>query len=290
MKLNADFFAREEYRDYTIYKALAATESIPEFKKILLEFVEHEKGDYEFWSSLSKQKQFHVGALDIFFHKLIRTLFGLTFTIKLLEGREKGASKRYKEYITSISDKTLREKIESIVTHEQYHERKLLEQIGEGRLKFVSSIVLGLNDGLIELTGALVGFSFALGENALVALAGTITGVSASLSMAASAYMQARYEKGKDPVVSGLITGLSYSIVVAVLVAPFFIFETTLAALFSMAGAVFVILVGVSSYSSVLLEKPFPRQFGEMFIFSVGIAIIAFFIGLAFRSLTGVSL
>ena len=156
------------------------------------------------------------------------------------------------------------------------------------RSKYFSSIILGLNDSLIELTGALVGLSFAFGENLIVALAGLIVGVSASLSMTASAYMQARYEEGKNPFKAGLYTGLAYFIVVFLLVAPFMITSNILAALGAMLGVAFLIIASVSFYTSILFDRSFVRQFSEMLIASAGVALIAFAIGFIFRWATGV--
>jgi len=48
---------------------------------------------------------------------------------------------------------------------------------------------LGLNDALVEITGTLAGLSFALRVSQTVGIAGLITGVAASLSMAASEYL-----------------------------------------------------------------------------------------------------
>ena len=53
-------------------------------------------------------------------------------------------------------------------------------------------MVLGLNDALVELTGTLAGLTFALANARLVALAGIITGIAATLSMAASNYLAER--------------------------------------------------------------------------------------------------
>ena len=69
---------------------------------------------------------------------------------------------------------------------EQEHEAALIELIDEERLRYISSMVLGLNDALVELTGALAGFTFALGNTTTIAMAGFITGSAATLSMAAS--------------------------------------------------------------------------------------------------------
>ena len=50
----------------------------------------------------------------------------------------------------------------------------------------MGSVVLGLNDELVEFTGALAGFTLALSDHRLIALTGSITGIAAALSMASS--------------------------------------------------------------------------------------------------------
>ena len=67
----------------------------------------------------------------------------------------------------------------------------------EELLNYVGSMILGLNDALVELTGALTGFTFAFRDTKLIALSGLITGISASLSMSASEYLSHR-ASGKE--------------------------------------------------------------------------------------------
>ncbi len=153
----------------------------------------------------------------------------------------------------------------------------------------LSNIALGANDALIELTGALTGFSFALGSTELVAAAGLITGVAASLSMAASAFLQAEFEDGKTPRAAALYTGVSYLLVVGVLVAPFLFLQSVFAALALMFMVALAIIVAASFYTAILFGRSFLRQLGTMLLFSLGVAAIAFALGLAFRSLTGVA-
>lgn len=282
-------FAQNEYRDFVVYRELARVETVPAFKKILEELVLHEKADFEFWRDLAGEKKYSVGAISLLGYRLMRKVLGLTFTAKFLEGREKEAQAAYRAYLSTVKDEEVKRKIEKIIEHEQYHEHALIGHIEEKRVKFMSSIVLGLNDGLIELTGALTGFAFALQSTVFVALAGAITGISASMSMAASAYLQARHEEnGKNPVTAAIFTGFSYAVVVVLLVGPFIILPDVFIALAVMLGVVFLIIASVSLVSSVLLERPFAVQFGEMLLFSIGVAIIAFFLGLALRFFIGV--
>ncbi|MBI1992803.1 MAG: VIT1/CCC1 transporter family protein, partial [Candidatus Omnitrophica bacterium] len=170
---------------------------------------------------------------------------------------------------------------------ETHHEQELIAQIQEERVRFLSSIVLGVNDGLIELTGVLVGLACALRNHLSVVLLGTVTGIAASLSMAASAYMQARHEAGKEPRKAGLYTGGAYLLVVALLVLPYGFFSNIALAVGVMFGLSLLLILGLSCYSSVLFDRDFTRQAGEMLLFSLGVAGITFLLGSFVRSLMG---
>lgn len=287
--MNADDFAYDEYKDLTVYQQLAKDEKNKEFKKILDALIEHEQDHYNFWLTLSTKKRFTIKNIEIWFYKFIRKFLGLTFTAKLLEGHEKEAIAHYREFLKTAKGET-KKKVEHILADELEDEKWLISRIKEEQVEFISSIILGLNDGLIELTGALVGFSFAFANHSLVALSGLITGIAASMSMASSAYMQARHEEGKDARKSGIYTGVSYITVVLFLVTPFLLLANIYLSLIIMFAVVAVILFAISYYTSVLFDRQFKNQFGEMFSFSVAVAIISFGIGMLFKSLTGASI
>ena len=91
---------------------------------------------------------------------------------------------------------------------------QLLSMLDEEALKYMGSVVLGLNDALVELTGALAGLTFAFQNTKLIALTGLITGISASLSMAASEYLSSRADGEENAGRSALYTGIAYIITV----------------------------------------------------------------------------
>lgn len=286
--MNAYFFAKRQYRDYCIYKALAKRESEENFRAMIEKVTRYEHEDFLFWHDLSPQKKFRVSKLEIGYFLFIRKIFGLIFTIKILERRARETAALYKRYLARNLPDDTRRHIERMIEHEIFHERELIAQLKEDRVTFLSNMVLGLNDGLVELTGALVGFSFALEDNVLIAEAGFITGVAASLSMASSAYMQARYGNAEDPKKAGIYTGIAYIIVVLMLVAPFFVFQEVFVSLAVMFGIAFFIINAMSLFGAVLLERSFLRQAGELFAASIGVGAIAFAIGMAFRLFSGV--
>lgn len=284
-------FAYTEYRDYVAYRELAKIERNQDFKIILEELAEHEKGDYEFWRALSSKKEFSIHPAQVWVWKLMRRVLGLTFLAKFLESHEAKSIRHYEKYLKNVTDKELREKIETIMEHAEEHERMLMSKIKEEKVEFIGSIILGLNDGLIELSGALVGFSFAFNNHLVVATTGIITGIAASLSMASSAYMQARHEEnGKSPKKAATYTGISYIIVVLLLVMPFIISAERTSSLAIMAGIILILITTISYYTSIIFERSFKRQFMEMFVFSIGVALISFIIGSLVQYFVGVEI
>lgn len=284
--LSPERFFEHEYLDMMTYRELAKIETVPQFKRILEELMAHEVEDCQFWRELSSIKEVKISPFKIGVLKLMRKVLGLTFTAKFLERNEREAVQRYTAYAEQASP-DMKARLEKIIDHETHHEQELIGQIREERVKFLGSMVLGVNDGLIELTGALVGFAFALQRPVQAGLFGAVTGIAASLSMAASAYMQARHEEGRDPKKAAAYTGLSYIVVVALLVLPFFLLPNIYAALAVMGIEILLLIAAFSGYAAILFDRSFKRQCGEMAAFSIGVATLAFLLGSLVRSVLG---
>ncbi len=176
-----------------------------------------------------------------------------------------------------------------IQKEENGHENKLLGMIDEERLKYVGSIVLGLNDALVELTGTLAGLTFAFQNSQLISLAGLITGIAASFSMGASEYLSTKSEGGgKNPRKASVYTTIAYMMTVLFLIAPFFLLANYYMALgVTVLNAVIVIFV-FTFYVSVAKDLPFRRRFAEMTGISLGIAALTFLIGILVRIFLGI--
>jgi VIT1/CCC1 family predicted Fe2+/Mn2+ transporter len=182
-------------------------------------------------------------------------------------------------------------KVESIIRDEERHEKELIELIDEERLKYISSMVLGLNDALVELTAALAGFTLALQNGRLIGVVGLITGIAASMSMAASEYLSTKQEEtDKDPIKASIYTGIAYICTVILLVSPYFFFKNIFFSLgLVVAMALFIILL-FTFYISVAKGLNFRKRFIEMAGLSLSIASATFFIGLAIRKVFGVGI
>lgn len=224
-------------------------------------------------------------ALKIYFYTFISMIFGITFGIKLMERGEKNSEKLYRELGEKIED------FKRISYEEDLHEKELVAIIEEERLQFVGSMVLGLNDALVELTGTLAGLTFALKNTRLIALSGLITGIAASLSMAASEYLSARTEQDSTRALkSALYTGVTYIFTVAFLVLPYLLLSNYVLSLtITIIVAIFIILV-FNFYISVAKDLPFRQRFLEMAGISLGVAVISFAIGYLVRIFLGVDI
>jgi VIT1/CCC1 family predicted Fe2+/Mn2+ transporter len=115
---------------------------------------------------------------------------------------------------------------------------EVLALLDEERLRYAGSIVLGLNDALVEFTGSLAGFTFALQDTRIIAAVGFITGIAASLSMASSEYLSQKSDRTReDPLRAAFYTGIAYIITVILLVSPFLLVPQPFAALMVTLGA-----------------------------------------------------
>lgn len=207
---------------------------------------------------------------------LVARLFGLSFGLRLMERGESMAADAYGKLAADFPT------FQQIAEDEQRHEIALLGMLDDERLSYMGSVVLGLNDALVELTGALAGFTFALSNGRLIAITGLITGLSASMSMAASGYLSAREENdpAKPPLKSALYTGGAYVIAVALLVLPYFLVSSVGLALGLTLTTAFLIIAVFNYYISVARDESFWPRFLEMAALSGGVALISFFIGL----------
>jgi len=219
-----------------------------------------------------------------FFYVAVARLFGLTFGLKLMEKGEEAAQKGYGVLEDRIP--ALRE----LRTDEEEHEHALLDMLHDEPLQYAGSVVLGLNDALVELTGALAGLSFAFQNTQLIALSGLVTGIAASFSMAASEFLSTRAEGGENAGKSSLYTGFAYIVTVFLLVTPFLVLaDYRVCMAVTLAVAVLIILV-FNFYLSVAKDLDFKRRFLEMAGISLGVSALSFGIGILVKRVLGVEL
>ena len=274
---------QNELNDSYIYEVIAKKIKDGHNKETLMRLASEEKAHYEIWKSYTK-KELKPNRFKILKYKWMATILGFTFAVKLMEKGEEAAQSEY-----ALLESEVPESIE-IRKQEEEHEQALLAILDEERLQYVGSMVLGMNDALVELTGSLAGFTFALQNTRLVALSGLIIGISATLSMASSEFLAARSEGRKDAFKSCTYTGIAYLITVVLLILPYLLFSNAqyLLALLAMLAIVIAIIAIFTYYISVAKDEKFTPKFLEMSLISVGVAIISFAVGILAKKFLGV--
>ena len=276
------FAQREEITEYHIYSKLAEQTKDAGNRKVLKQIAADELKHYKLWGAYTN-KEVSPSYWEIKKYYWIAKIFGLTFGLKLMEKGEEKAQINYALIATEVPEAL------EVAEDENQHEKELLGLIQEEHLKYMGSIVLGLNDALVEILGTLAGLTFALQNTKLVALAGIITGIAGALSMSSSEYLSNRAEGKHDMAIkSAVFTGIAYIIAVVFLVAPFLIFSSVfiglLAALFDSILIVFLF----TYYISVAKDQPFRKRFLEMVILSTVVGIISFGLGYVVRIFFGI--
>jgi VIT1/CCC1 family predicted Fe2+/Mn2+ transporter len=273
---------KNEITEHFVYEKLSQWIKDPNNRGVLKRISDDELRHYGFWKKHTR-RDVNPNKLKIWKYFLISKLFGITFGIKLMERNEEKAQVMYEKISEYIPD------VKSIIEDENEHEKQLIELIDEERLRYVSSMVLGLNDALVELTGALAGFTLALQNTRLIAMTGLITGVAASLSMATSEYLSTKSESStKNPFKASFYTGIAYVLTVLFLIFPYLLFtDMYLCLSLTILNAIIVILL-FTFYISVAKDFSFKRRFFEMTLISLGIAGLTFTIGFIIRAFLNV--
>ncbi len=273
---------RDEITEYHIYRRLADMTGDEANRRTLQEIADMERRHYEIWRAVSGQ-EVRPQRLKVWFYTLLGRLLGLTFTLRLMELSEEKSQALYRQLAEHFPQ------AEEVYREESEHEETLILLLNEQVLEYVSSVVLGLNDALVELTGALAGLTLALRNGPLIALTGLITGIAAALSMAASEYLSTKAEVGnKHPVRAAAYTGVAYILTVVVLISPYLVLPNYFLSLgVTLLLAVLIIAV-FNFYVSVAKQEDFRRSFLEMTLLSLSVAVFSFGVGHVLRALFGI--
>ena len=274
-----------ELTESVIYEKIARFAKGEENKATLLRLAGEEKAHYEIWKTYTGEEMKPEKA-KVLKYTLIARILGFTFAVKLMERGEENAQIEYNLLAREVEESA------RIRQEEEEHEQALLAMLDEERLQYVGSMVLGLNDALVELTGSLAGFTFAMQNTRLIALSGLIIGISATFSMASSEFLAARSEGRSDALKSCSYTGIAYLLTVIALIAPYLLLSTAqyIAALVCMLLVVVLIIAGFTYYTSVAMDQPFRSRFVEMAGISIGVAVVSFFVGILAKQFLGVDL
>jgi len=277
-------FQRLEITEHHIYKRLAEIVKPEENRRVLEKISQDELFHYQNWKKYTAQ-DVQPDSFAIWRYSLISRLFGFTFGIKLMERGEQKAQVNYEMLRPAIPE------IDAWIKDENAHEQSLIAMLDEELLQYAGSVVLGLSDALVELTGALAGLTLAFQNTNLIALSGLITGIAAALSMASSEYLSTQSEKtARQPSRAALYTGIAYVITVALLILPYLLIQNYYIDLAMALVTAVLIIAAFNYYISVAKDEPFRQRFIQMTGLCLGVAAASFIIGYLVRRLLGIEI
>ena len=271
---------KNEITEHLIYKRLSEKSKSAHNKKILERLSSDELKHY---TILKKHTKVDVSPkkIKVWLYTFFATIFGIAFTIRLMERGEEFAQELY----SAQKEKDFK----LLLVDEHRHESDLISILKDSRVEYAGSIVLGLNDALVELTGALAGLSLAIANGKLIAVIGGITGFAAAMSMAASSYLSSKEEKdGKNAFKGATYTGVAYLFTVALLILPFVFINNVFLAMAIMICTTILIIAFYTFYISTAKNSKFWPKFIEMALISLTVATISFIIGWLVRTYIGV--
>ncbi|NOZ60931.1 MAG: rubrerythrin family protein [Calditrichaeota bacterium] len=275
---------KNEITEHEIYKKLAKKQRDEHNRSVLDKIAVEEYRHYRIWQKISG-KEVKPDRRKVFFYCLLNRIFGFTFAVKLMENGETDAQESYRLLIDQFPE------AEGIMLEENEHEKQLVDLLDEERLRYAGSMVLGLNDALVELTGALAGLTLALQNTRLIALSGLITGFAAALSMAASEYLSTKSENDeRNPRRAAFYTGTTYVLTVALLILPYLLLKNYFVCLAVTLAAAIAIIAVFNYFIAVARGESFSARFWEMSVLSFSVALLSFLVGYGFRMLLGVDL
>lgn len=302
----------DELFDLSLYKALLAV-TRPDVHHTLEELITVETGHLAFWQKFFdlKLNDLNLGRrIKLSVMMLVCKLFGSTAVHLVLEAIEVHGVRKYLALWQEYQGQPLGEALHGILMDEFKHEDVLVTALTERKINAekIRNIFLGLNDGLVEILGAVSGFFGAFGSATTVLIAASTTAVAGALSMAAGAFLALNSEKEvkttaiakklflgeeseivpmeESPLGSALVVGGAYITGAMVPVLPVLIGAKD--AVFSVITAGLMVIF-VSTILSFLSGMDIKRRI-TMNLIIIAIAVsVSYAIGIAAKNLWGIA-
>ena len=302
----------DELFDLSLYKALRSVTQ-PDVHHTLDELIKVETGHLAFWQKFFdlKLNELNFGRkVKLSFMMLVCRIFGSTAVHLVLEAIEVHGVRKYLALWREYQGKALGEALRGILMDEFKHEDLLVTELTKRRInpERIRNIFLGLNDGLVEILGAVSGFFGAFGSASLVLIAALTTAAAGALSMAAGSFLALNSEKEvktteiarkiflgeesdvtpmeESPLGSAVVVGIAYTAGAVVPVLPVLLGATD--ALFSVLTAGLMVIV-VSTVLSFLSGMDVKRRIAlNLLIITVAVSV-SYGIGLAAKEIWGIA-
>lgn len=296
----------DELFDLSLYTALRDI-STGDVRATLEELIRIERTHFEFWQDFFQLRlpRLDVGRrIKLLLLTLVGRVFGRLGIQLVLEAIEVYGVRKYLGLWDAYRAGPLGEAVRGVLEDELKHEDRVVSELTARKINpdRIRDIFLGLNDGLVEILGAVSGFFGAFGNPVTVLIAATTTAVAGSISMGAGAYVAAssqaevkqteqrrlRFlgeaagnEDDARPLASAVAVGASYFVGALIPVAPVLLGATSVFASAVTAG---VIIVVVSLLLAFLSGMDVRRRVTMNLVIVAAAVVVTYAIGLLVKS------
>jgi VIT1/CCC1 family predicted Fe2+/Mn2+ transporter len=302
----------DELFDLSLYRALRPL-ATPELGSILDGLIPIESRHFAFWQSffdIRVERLDVIRRLRLGLIVLVCRLFGASAIHLVLEAIEVYGVRKYLKVWAAYGGGPVSAAVREVLEDEFKHEDAVVMGDAERRInpERVRNIFLGLNDGLVEILGAVSGFFAALGSSVAVLAAGVTVAVAGALSMAAGAWIAASSEAevratevgrqkflgeaavpdaaSESPLASAVVVGASYLAGAVVPILPVLAGARTLLPSLIAAGSLIIL---VSVILAFLSGMEIARRVATNLVIIAAAVGITFVIGLLAKRLLGIS-
>lgn len=304
-------FLRDELLDHETYSRLEKREKNAEIRKLLHRLANKEEEHIRIWSTLLGKESGSVKKplfiwVRVFLLTLLRKTLGIGFVTRLLERDESGGLERYKRGLKSGAMKERDKKyLMRVISDEEEHETAFASKVEKygGELGYTQSIILGLNDGLVEIVAVVAGLATVATSSLIVVIIGMIAGISGTLSMAGGVYLSSKSEglveeamenrkkrERVSPSKEGYYTGIYYFVGAVIAVLPFILGFSGAAGILISIILVGIALVVASTIIAIISGTSIRRRSFEMLAISLGAAFATILFGTFAKIHFGVSI
>lgn len=304
----------DELFDLTLYKRIREVVS-DDLKPMFDELIPTEQKHFKFWqdffsmpiNELDSRRKIKLAVLVT-----VARLFGNLGTHLVLEAIEVYGVRKYVTVWKKYKGTPTGEAVHKILEDEFQHEDEIVSSASERLIhpERVRDIFLGLNDGLVEILGAVSGFFAALSSIPAVIAASAAVAVAGSISMAAGAFGALNSEKeverldaakkeflegssaevksgSSSAAESALVVGLSYFFGALVPVLPVLLGAVNI--WWSLAFAA-VVMLFISTVISFLSGMKMRRRIVTNLVILLIAVSVTYGVGLLARSVFGISI
>lgn len=190
---------RDELFDLTLYKKYRAMRCghLAPLLDQLIPIEQKHLARWETFFGLSGTKLDIRRKVRLTFLVLVGRVFGESAMHMVLDAIEVYGIRKYLSVWDAYRDTPLGAEVRAILEDELHHEEAIVAKGMERRMnpERIRDIFLGFNDGLVEMLGAVSGFTAAFSDKASVMIAGFTVAVAGALSMAAGVFVSTGSEK-----------------------------------------------------------------------------------------------